>query len=70
MEKIIRELEQIARELRTKDEELSVEVREAGRQTQEGFERVVRAIHKLHNFVVIVPEKLTKLAQNLKENKA
>jgi len=67
MKKTIEELENLARELRAKDEELSIEVREAGKQTQEGFERVIRAIHRLHNFVVTVPDKLAKMAQNLKE---
>lgn len=70
MKKVIEDLEKLAKELRTKDEELSIEVREAGRQTQEGFDRVIHAIHKLHNFVVMVPDKLTKLAKSLKENKA
>ena len=67
MKKVIEDLEKLAKELRAKDEELSIEVREAGKQTQEGFERVIRAIHHLHNFVVMVPDKLAKIAQNLKE---
>lgn len=67
MKKVIEELEKLAKELRAKDEELSLEVREGGKQTQEGFERVIHAIHRMHNFVVMVPDKLSRLAKNLKE---
>ncbi len=67
MKKVIEELEKLAKELRAKDEELSLEVREGGKQTQEGFERVIHAIHRMHNFVVMVPEKLAKMAQDLKK---
>lgn len=67
MKKTIEELEKLAKELRAKDEVLSIEVREAGKQTQEGFERVIRAIHRLHNFVVTVPDKLSRIAKNLKD---
>jgi len=67
MKKVIEDLEKLAKELRAKDEELSIEVREAGKQTQEGFERVIRAIHRMHNFVVMVPDKLSRMAKNLKE---
>ena len=67
MKKVIEELEKLAKELRAKDEELSLEVREGGKQTQEGFERVIHAIHRMHNFDVMVPEKLAKMAQELKK---
>lgn len=67
MKKVIEELEKLAKELRVKDEELSLEVREGGKQTQEGFERVIHAIHRMHNFVVTVPEKLAKMAPDLKK---
>ncbi|MDP2629240.1 MAG: hypothetical protein Q8P45_00845 [Candidatus Harrisonbacteria bacterium] len=67
MKKTIEELEKLAKELRTKDEELSIEVREGGKQTQEGFERMIRAVHRMHNFVVTVPDKLAKMAQELKK---
>lgn len=67
MKKVIEDLEKLAKELRTKDEELSIEVREGGKQTQEGFERVIHAIHRMHSFVVTVPETLSKMAQDLKK---
>ncbi len=66
MKNIIEELEKLAKELRVKDEELSIEIREAGKQTQEGFERVILAIHRMHNFVVIVPDSLPKWLRFLK----
>jgi len=67
MKNMIEELEKLAKELHIKDEELSIEIREAGKQTQEGFERVMLAIHRLHNFVVVVPSKLAKMAKTLKD---
>ncbi len=55
MKNVIEELEKLAKELRVKDEELSVEIREAGKLTQEGFERVIITIHRMHNFCRIGP---------------
>ena len=39
MKKAIEELEKLAKELRAKDDGLSIEVREAGGEAQKGFER-------------------------------
>lgn len=68
MKKVIEDLEKLAKELRAKDEELSIEVREAGKQTQEGFERVIRAIHRMHNFAVMVPDKLSRIVEDIKKS--
>ena len=68
MENVIKELEHLARELRVRDEALSIVVRDAGKETQESFERVIYAIHKMHNFVATLPEKLVKLAETLKNH--
>lgn len=67
MNQVVRELKTLARELQKRDEELAIEVREGGRQTREGFERVMMAVHRMHNFVVILPQKLIKIANQLEE---
>lgn len=68
MDHIAKELEHLAHELRVRDEALSIIVRESGREAQEEFERVLHAVHKMHNFIAIVPEKLIKLAETIKHH--
>lgn len=67
MKKSIRELEKIAYELRRAKDQMAAEVRDGGRQSQKGFERVMRAVHQMHNFLFTVPEKLMKIAEDLKQ---
>lgn len=69
MEKIIRELERIAEELRGADERMSSEVRDGGKQSQEGFEKVTQAIHRFHNLLFTIPDKLSRIAGELRKQK-
>ena len=67
MQNAIEQLEQLARDIRMQDEELAVEVREAGREAQEHFERVIRAIHRTHHFLLLLPNKLADIIHDLEK---
>ena len=67
MEKNIRALEQIADELRQERDSLADKVREGGKQSQEGFEKVMRAIHYMHSFLFTIPDKIHRITQELKK---
>lgn len=62
MKNISEELTKIADELKEKEIEMIMEVREAGAQTQDGFDRVLRAIHRLNRFASKLPAQLHDIA--------
>ena len=66
MKKHIHELESLADDLQKKTERMAQEVREGGRESQEGFERALQAIHSLSLFLSIVPDRLLRIAEELK----
>ena len=56
MKNHIHELESLADDLQKKTEKMANEVREGGRESQEGFERALLAIHSLCLFLSMVPD--------------
>lgn len=67
MEKNMKELQKIAEDLIREREKMAREVRDGGRQTQEGFERVLSAAHRMHALLFDLPEKLLRIAEGLKK---
>ena len=67
MKKAIQTLEGLAHDLRLKTERMAIEVREGGKASQDGFERALQAIHSLSLFLSLVPDKLLKIAEELKD---
>ncbi len=65
----IQKLEKLADDLRKEQERMAVEVREGGKQSQDGFERVLHAAHKLHNFLISVPDELNRIVKDLNDGK-
>jgi len=65
MKKDIHELQKIARDLLREREKMAREVREGGKQAQGGFERVLRAAHRMHALLFHIPEKLMKIVEDL-----
>ena len=51
MKKPVHELEKLANDLRREAEKMANGVREGGRQSQEGFDKALRAAHKLNTFL-------------------
>lgn len=66
MKNAAEQLEKIAREIQLKDTELAQEVREAGQITQQGLDRILGAIHKLHRYISLMPDKLNAIADQIK----
>ena len=67
MEKKINELQKIAADLLREREKMAREIRDGGKQTQEGFERVLRAAHRMHALLFDLPEKLMRIAEGFKK---
>lgn len=65
MKTIREELEKIAAELKKANEQMAIDVKEGAEQSQQGAERVLRATHKLHHLLFLIPERLSLLAKKL-----
>lgn len=65
MKEISEELTKIANELKEKEIEMIVEVRDAGAQTQDSFDRLLRAIHRLNRFTSKLPAKILSIANRI-----
>jgi hypothetical protein len=63
----IRELETMAHELQRQKDELAIEARESGKETQAGFERLLSSVHKMHTFLFQFSQKLYHLAEDMKK---
>ncbi len=68
MQKRIEKLQKIAKDIIQEREKLALEVREGGKQSQEGFDRVLRAIHRIHTLLFAMPEELIRIAEGLKHD--
>lgn len=66
MKDAARELAEMAVEMRKHSERLALEAREGGKQSKDGFEKVLTAIHHLQNVLFLIPEKLEKIAEDLR----
>jgi len=69
LKKISQELIDLANDLRQKEVEMANEVREAGAQTQDGFDRVLRAIHRLNRYAALLPDRLKSIAEKVDAEK-
>ena len=58
-------LQELASELRHQNNQLALHVRESGRKTQESFEDLLEAIHRMHAFLNDMPQRLEKIADEL-----
>lgn len=67
MNQFIQELKDLANQIRSAEERMSREVRENGREVQEGQEKMLRAIHRLHQMLLLIPDKLVKIAEGLEK---
>lgn len=65
MKNISEELEKIANEIKKANEQMAIDVKEAAQQSQQGAEKVLRATHKLHSLLFLIPEKISLLAKKL-----
>lgn len=67
LKRSVHDLEKIASELRIQAEQAAHDIREGGLESQQGFEKLTRAVHKLHRFIFVIPDQLLRIAQKLKE---
>ena len=65
--RIIQTLEKISAELQKEDIRMSLEIREGGRQAQAGAEKVIAAVHRIHNVLDRISHELEAVAGQLKD---
>lgn len=67
MQKLIEQLEAFAKDLKSKDEQLSGEVRKHGKNTRESFELLFSAIYQMDAYLFRVLERLEFVITDLKK---
>ena len=63
LRKIVEEIDAVQKELKQEEERMTSEVREGARQGQEGIDRGLRAIHRLHTQIQHLIPKLESIAE-------
>lgn len=66
-EKAVLELQKLSEEIRKERERMAREVRDAGMDTQEALDRVMRACLRAHQFLFLLPERLIQIGEDLKK---
>lgn len=69
MERTIEELRSIAKEIESNELRMVQEVRDGGKQADDGFKKALYAVHKLHAYLQQLPTKLERIADRLKGDK-